>query len=184
MVTNDKLNDAIIRHVLDRKDKHILADPNPLQITFKDIKKFDAQNPIIGKLLTQIESSILSDKKIKEHLRQLKDRKIETRLSNLRRNNNNYNNNNNNNIGRRPTAGQPLPPPLLPSPGSPDEPFDPFAGATVPLPSPSRTEPSRPQYPKEITPPPIIILCLQKELLSLIQIKIYVELLPADRLLV
>ena len=57
VVTDGKRNDAIIVHALDPKDKHILVNPNPLKITFKDIKKFDAQNPIIGKVLTQRESS-------------------------------------------------------------------------------------------------------------------------------
>ena len=57
VVTEDKLNDAII----------ILADPNPFQVTIKDIRKFDAQNPIIGKVLTQIETSKLSDKKSKNN---------------------------------------------------------------------------------------------------------------------
>ena len=57
VVTDGKLNDAIIRHALNTKDKHILANPNPLQVTFKDIKKFNAQNPMIGKVLTQIETS-------------------------------------------------------------------------------------------------------------------------------
>ena len=57
VVTEDKLNDAII----------ILADPYPFQVTIKDIKKFDAQNPIIGKVLTQIETSKLSDKKSKNN---------------------------------------------------------------------------------------------------------------------
>ena len=78
VVTDGRLNDAIIRHALDTKHKHILADPNPPQITFKDIKKFDAQNPIIGKLLNQIGACNLSDKKIKEQLGQLKDRELET----------------------------------------------------------------------------------------------------------
>ena len=50
VVTDGKLNDAIIRHALDTKDKHILSDPNPLQVTFRDIKKIDALNPIIGKV--------------------------------------------------------------------------------------------------------------------------------------
>ena len=101
VVTDGKLNDVIILHALDIKDKHIWTDPNRLQVTFKDIKKFDAQNPIIGKVLTQIETSKLSDKKIKEQLGQLKDREIEARLSNLRRNinfNNKYNHNNNNSL--------------------------------------------------------------------------------------
>ena len=35
VVTDDKLNNAIILHALDTKDKHILVDPNPLQVTFK-----------------------------------------------------------------------------------------------------------------------------------------------------
>ena len=48
VVTDGKLNDAIIRHALNTKDKHILANPNPLQVTFKDIKKFNAQNPMIS----------------------------------------------------------------------------------------------------------------------------------------
>ena len=38
MVTGGKLNDAIIRHELDTRDKYISADPNPLQVTFKDKK--------------------------------------------------------------------------------------------------------------------------------------------------
>ena len=97
--------------VLDTKNKHILADPNSLQVTFKDIKKFDVQNPITGKVLTEIETSKLSDKKIKEQLVQLKDREIEAQLSKLRHNNNfnnNYNNNNNN-FGGRPTGNLPEP---------------------------------------------------------------------------
>ena len=65
VVTDCKLNDAAMRHVLDTKDKHNLADPNPLQVTFQVIKKIDSQNPIIGKVLTQIETSKLSDEKIK-----------------------------------------------------------------------------------------------------------------------
>ena len=39
-------------------------------------------------------------------------------------------------------------------PGAPDEPFDPFAGATVLLPSPPRVDPPAPPHPGEIPPPP------------------------------
>ena len=67
MFTHAKLNDTIIRLALDTTEKHILANPNPIQVTFEDIKKFDAQNPIIGKVLTQIETSKLSDKKSKNN---------------------------------------------------------------------------------------------------------------------
>ena len=108
VVTDGRINDAIIRHALDTKHKHILADPNPPQVTFKDIKKFDAQNPIIGKLLNQIGACNLSDKKIKEQLGQLKDRELETLLSNLDANSNFSNNSNNNNFGWRST-GPPSP---------------------------------------------------------------------------
>ena len=73
MVTDNKLNNAVISYALDTEDKHILADPNLLQVTFKDIKKFDAQNPIVGKVLTQTETSKLSDKKMTEQLDQLID---------------------------------------------------------------------------------------------------------------
>ena len=39
VVTDAKLNNAIIHHALDTKDKDILPAPNPLQVTFKEIKK-------------------------------------------------------------------------------------------------------------------------------------------------
>ena len=67
MVTDGKLNDAILHPTLDIKDKHILANTKTLQVTFKDIKKSDGQNPIIGKVLDQIETSKLSDKKSKNN---------------------------------------------------------------------------------------------------------------------
>ena len=67
VVTDGKLNDAILRHALDIKDKYILADTKIFQVTFKDIKKSDAQNPIIGKVLDEIETSKLSDKKSKNN---------------------------------------------------------------------------------------------------------------------
>ena len=52
VVTDGRLNDAVVRHALDTADKNVLANPNPLQITFKDVKNFDAQNPVLGNLLT------------------------------------------------------------------------------------------------------------------------------------
>ena len=36
--TDGKLNDVVIGRVLDTRDKHILADLKPLQVTFKGIK--------------------------------------------------------------------------------------------------------------------------------------------------
>ena len=40
-----KLNDVVIVHVLDTRDKHILADPKLLQVKFKGIKN------LMGKIL-------------------------------------------------------------------------------------------------------------------------------------
>ena len=156
VVADGRLNDAIIRHALDTTNKNILVNPNPLQVTFKDVKKFDAQNPIVGKLLTQVESNKLTDKKIREQLGQVKDRGIEARLLNFQRNNNNNSNNSNNNDGGRPGGRLDLPPPPLPSPRAPDQPFDLFFGATAAplLPSPSRTEPLALPYPDDLPPPP------------------------------
>ena len=42
--------------------------PSSLEITFSGIKKFDAQKPITGNLLSQIEASELTDEKIKKYL--------------------------------------------------------------------------------------------------------------------
>lgn len=91
-----------------------------------------------------METSKLSDKKNKKELAELKDIELEIRLSNLKCNNN-YNNNynNNNNFGGRTSSLLSPPPPLS---RALDKTFDPFAGATVLLPSPPRTEPSVPPF--------------------------------------
>ena len=47
---DEKFNNAIVRHALDRKDASVMKNPNPLNLTFHDVKKFDMQNPIIGKI--------------------------------------------------------------------------------------------------------------------------------------
>ena len=45
---DEKFNNAIVRHALDRKDASVMQILNPLNVTFHDVKKFDMQNPIIG----------------------------------------------------------------------------------------------------------------------------------------
>ena len=47
---DEKFNNAIVRHALDLKDSEIFWNPNLLNVTFHDVKKFDMTNPIIGKL--------------------------------------------------------------------------------------------------------------------------------------
>ena len=40
----------LIRHALDLKDESIFRNPNALNVTFYDMKKFDQVNSVIGKL--------------------------------------------------------------------------------------------------------------------------------------
>ena len=49
VVTNGKFNDAVVQRALDTTDKNV--QPNPFQVTFKDLKKLDAQNSVLGNLL-------------------------------------------------------------------------------------------------------------------------------------
>ena len=49
-----KFNNSIVRHALDLKNEAIFRNPNPLNVTFQDVKKFDLVNPVIGKLATQV----------------------------------------------------------------------------------------------------------------------------------
>ena len=54
-VTNRGFNDAAVRRELDLKYPSITKKPNPIDVVFKDKAKFDAQNPIIGSLVTQVQ---------------------------------------------------------------------------------------------------------------------------------
>ena len=58
---DEKFNNAIVRHALDRKNASVMRIPNPLNVTFRDVKKFDIQNPIIGKVATQVKASKLTE---------------------------------------------------------------------------------------------------------------------------
>ena len=54
---DEKFNNAIARHALDRIDASVMQNPNPLNLTFRDVKNFYMQNPIIGKIATQAKAS-------------------------------------------------------------------------------------------------------------------------------
>ena len=58
---DEKFNNAFVRHALDLKDEAIFRNPNPINVTFHDMKKFDQVNPVIGKLATQVKASKLTD---------------------------------------------------------------------------------------------------------------------------
>ena len=55
-VTRDRINDASFRQKLDLIRKNILRRQNPLKLVFEDISTFDAENPIVGSLLREINS--------------------------------------------------------------------------------------------------------------------------------
>ena len=54
-VTRDRINDASFRQKLDPISKNILRRQNPLELVFEDISTFDAENPIVGSLLSEID---------------------------------------------------------------------------------------------------------------------------------
>ena len=81
-----KFNNAIVRHVLDLKNAGIFQNPNPLDLTFCNVKKFDLQNPIIGKLATKVKASKLTEDQLtKKILIQDQIGNIENRLEELRK---------------------------------------------------------------------------------------------------
>ena len=54
-VTKDRLNNASFRQKLDPISKNILRRQNPLELVFQDISTFDAENPIVGSLLRELD---------------------------------------------------------------------------------------------------------------------------------
>ena len=53
--TRDRINDASFRQRLDPISKNISRRQNPLELAFEDISTFDAENPIVGSLLREID---------------------------------------------------------------------------------------------------------------------------------
>ena len=45
---DEKFNNAIVRHSFGLKDQAIFRNPNPINVTFHDMKKFDLANPVTG----------------------------------------------------------------------------------------------------------------------------------------
>ena len=82
---DEKFNNAIVRHLLDLKDNAIFRNPNPINVTFHDMKKFDLVNPVIGKLATQVKASKLTDYQLtKKILQQLEIDELQLRLDKLK----------------------------------------------------------------------------------------------------
>ena len=96
-----KYNHAMVRRALDEKSKGLLQYGTPLSITFKDAKKNDIQNPIIGGLLSQVEANKLEDNIIKQKLEDFENREIASRLIGLRLPSGKNNNSNDDGDSRR-----------------------------------------------------------------------------------
>ena len=54
-VTRDRINDASLKQKLDPISKNILRRQNPVEVVFEDVSTFDAENPIVGSLLREID---------------------------------------------------------------------------------------------------------------------------------
>ena len=103
---DEKFTNAIVRHSLDLKDEVIFRNPNPLNVTFHDMKKFDLVNPIIGKLASQVKASKLTDYEItKNFLPKHEADEIQNRLDKLRYGTNKDDNDDDNKPG--PGGGTP-----------------------------------------------------------------------------
>ena len=82
---DEKFNNAVLRRALDLKSDGLFRNPQPISLFFNDVEKFHQQNPIIGKLATQINVSKLSNEDLtKRQLLQGEISKIEDRLHNLK----------------------------------------------------------------------------------------------------
>ena len=65
IVADGKFIQSVVRRAVDHKNKGFFESPIPFSVTFKDAKKFDIQNPIIGNLLSQVNANKISDAKVK-----------------------------------------------------------------------------------------------------------------------
>ena len=79
-VTHGKLNDAAkVRHISERNDpkyQFFKQNDNPLDVLYREHAKFDAQNPIIGSLLQQINKGRLTEKNVEGALKGAPNTKV------------------------------------------------------------------------------------------------------------
>ena len=84
-VTNNRLNEASFRHRLDPISKNIIKNQNPIELLFKDVKHFDAQNPVIGSLIREVEIGRKKDwSKFIDKAPDVRDLELWSRLNKLR----------------------------------------------------------------------------------------------------
>ena len=106
---DEKFNNAVLRRALDLKNNDLFRNPQPITLLFNDVERFHQQNPIIGKLASQINISKLSEKDLtKRQLLQGEISKIEDRLYNLKYGKNDKGSggdNDNDDDGKKPPKG-------------------------------------------------------------------------------
>ena len=105
---DEKFNNAVLRRALDLKSNDLFRNPQPISLLFNNVEKFRQQNPIIGKLATQINVSKLSNEDLtKRQLFQGEISKIEDRLYNLKygKNDNKEGGDDDDNDDRKPPPG-------------------------------------------------------------------------------
>ena len=91
-VTRDRLNNASFRQKLDCIAKNIFRRQNPLELVFKNISTFDAQNPIIRSLLREIDVEKKDiDSKLFKKAPNVTDVLLKARLDPLKRDNDDNN---------------------------------------------------------------------------------------------
>ena len=123
-VTRDRLNNASFRQKLDLTENNVFCRKNPLELIFTNISTFDAQNPIVGLLLKELD---LGKKNVASTLIKkapsMLEVEIQSRFNPLKNNPTlfDYNNNNSNNLLSpsppspfQPPSFQPLPPRIEP----------------------------------------------------------------------
>ena len=108
---DEKLNNAIVRHALDLKSEDLFRNPQPITLLFNNIEKFHQQNPIIGKLATQINVSKLTDKELtKRKFLEGGIKEIENRLYRLKYGKNDNDDNDDDNDDDEPKTPPKVPP--------------------------------------------------------------------------
>ena len=156
-VTRDRINNVSFRQKLDPISKNILRRQNPLELVFEDISTFEAENPIIGSLLRELDvkEKVLASDLIKgAPTPPGKHYEIQNRLNRSKDRQEPKTNNNNN------LSPPPSPPFFSPSPPAP---FIPPPAAPFQL-SPSIFDSFQPQSPRtdnNYQPPPSIFNSFQ-----------------------
>ena len=174
-VTRDRISNASFRQKLYPITKNILRRKNPLELVFEDIPTFDAENPIVGSLLREIDlekkgtDSDFIKNLLSQPGREFEIRKRLDKLKSITRFPKNNNNNSSNAAGgsnRLPSPVRSVLPPFIdsrppPGPGPGPGPdfgfgwssFNPFQ-PPPPDPFPSRGKYDPPLPPPSPPPPP------------------------------